>query len=161
MACGACRLPVGQIQNLIPTKKQRPISINAGKEYLVTLDHMQKLALCVAWAILGACLASQSLTRSRTRATHSRLYTTLIILAAAVVAPAAWFLLMAAIDRLPSKWNQVVPIAILGGLFLHSKWRPHCPSVEEKRSTHRLQLGILIGGCVLLAVCLILFRPSH
>ena len=65
----------------------------------------------------------------------------------------------AALDRLPERWRRLLLDAMLIGLVVFRLLKPARVSTAARESTHRIMVGILIGGIVLAAVCLLVFWP--
>ena len=83
-----------------------------------------------------------------------------MVLGAALACPAGWLIMIRLLDFLPHGWASWVVIAVLGLVSIVAK-PPADVTTSEKSATRRLQVGILIGGAVLLAICLIVFHPSR
>ena len=58
---------------------------------------------------------------------------------------------------MPAKWSWMLRLVFLIGLVLTSYRKPPQVSDVERQSTHRIQIGILIGG-ILLGVCVLILN---
>ena len=124
------------------------------------MDDTQTIVLCAIFAVLGAALYYKWFTSPQNKGRFSARRKWITILVAAVLLPACWFLMNRILGVLHSSWAPWVLIASLAFLDLFGK-TPADISPAETASTRRIQIGILIGGAILIAICMIVFRPSR
>lgn len=109
------------------------------------------------FGVLGAATTYRWLEHTGRVTQYSRQRVWLVTFSAALAAAAFWFLFDTGLERLPQKWARLVPQAMLIGLALFALLRPAKVSSAERDSTHRIQVAIMIGGLILVAICLIVF----
>jgi len=127
---------------------------------MMTMDKMQTIILCTLFALLGAALYYQWCSSPRNRGKYSSQRKWLMVFGATLVCPAGWLLMNRLLGFLPHGWASWVMIAVLGLMSIVAK-PPADVTTSEKSATRRIQVGILIGGAILLAICLIVVHPSR
>ena len=127
---------------------------------MMTMDTIQTMVLCTLFALLGAASYYQCASSPRNRAKYSSQRKWLTVFGAALVCPAGWLLMNRVLGFLPHGWASWVLIAGLGLMGIFAK-TPANVRNAERAATRRIQIGILIGGAILLAICLIIFHPSR
>jgi hypothetical protein len=124
------------------------------------MEPIQMTITTVFFAVLGAATTYRWIgTTGRVRE-YSRQRIVILTLFTAVATAVFWVLLGIGLDRMPERLAELVPVVILIGLALFSRWKPVRTSVAERESTRRIQVAILIGGAILTAFCLIVFWPK-
>lgn len=118
---------------------------------------MQTALMCGLFGVLGAATTYRWLGHTGRLANHSRQWVCFVTLFAAVAAAAFWLLLQVGLEHLPQAWARLVPYIGLIVLALFALWKPAHFSGAERESTRRIQVGILIGWIILIAICLIVF----
>ncbi len=120
-------------------------------------NDIQTIVLCAIFSFLCVVLYIRWFALPQNQRKYSRKRKLLTILVAAVLGPAFWLLSNAAIRALPegvTSW--ALPIAPL--LFLlFPVVRSIKPSKQEEQSQKRMSYAILLGGAVLIAICLVVF----
>lgn len=124
------------------------------------MDTIQTMVLCTLFALLGAALYYQWASSWRNHAKYSSRRKWLTVFGAALVCPAVWLLMNRVLRSLPHGWASGVLIAGLGLMSIFAK-TPANVTNAEKATTRRTQIGILIGGAILVAICMIVFHPSR
>lgn len=124
------------------------------------MDKLQTITICALFALLGAALCYRWASAPRNRGTVSARRKWLTIAGAALACPAGWLLMEQLLGFLPRGWASW---ALVAGIALTSFCvrPPADTTAAERAATRRIQAGILIGGCILIAVCLLVFRPSR
>lgn len=136
------------------------LSMMANVGRIMKMDEMQTIVLCALFAVLGAALYYQWVSSPRNRGKYSSRRRWLTVFAAALVVPAGWLIMNRAQGFLPHGWASWVLIVALGLMSIFAK-PPADVSASERAATRRIQVGILIGGAILVAICMIIFRPSR
>jgi len=122
------------------------------------MDPIQVTVTTGIFGVLGASTTWRWLGQTGRLTRYSRQRAWFVTFAAALATATFWFILNAGVDRLPQEWASLVPQAMLVGLLLFTLVKPvKTSSSVERESTRRIQVSILIGGIILIALCLIVF----
>ena len=108
------------------------------------------------FGVLGAAITWRWLkhTGRLTDSTRKRIWFRTLF--GAVALAGGWVLLNVGLEALPDRWSRLLPLVFLIGLVLTSYRKPPQVTDVEQQSTHRIQIGILIGGILLGVFFLIL-----
>ena len=112
------------------------------------------------FGLLGAALTYRWLKHAGRLTEYTRKRIWVRTLSGAAVAVGMWVFFNIGLKALPDRWSRPVPWIILIGLALTSYWNPPKVTEVERQSTRRIQIGILIGGILLMAFLLIAILRS-
>jgi type II secretory pathway pseudopilin PulG len=121
------------------------------------MDAIQMTVTTGIFGVLGAATTYRWLKHTGRATQYSRQRVWLVTFFAALAAAAFWFLFDTGLDRLPQEWGRLVPQAMLIGLAVFAVLKPVKVSRSERNSAHRIQVGIMIGGLILVTICLLVF----
>ena len=124
----------------------------------MTMDRIQTIILCALFALLGAALYYQWASSPRNRGKYSSRLKWLRVFGAALVCPVGWLLMNRLLGFLPHGWASWALAAVPGLMFIFAR-HPADITASERSATRKIQVGILIGGVILLAISLIVFHP--
>lgn len=120
-------------------------------------ETLQMAIMAGLFGLLGAALTYRWLKDTGRLTDYTRKKIWFRTLSGAAMATSAWVLFHFGMEALPDRWSKPLPFIFLIGLALIHYWNPPKVTDLERQSTRRMQIGILIGGILLIAVCLILF----
>jgi hypothetical protein len=120
------------------------------------MDDIQTIVICALFSVFGVALSYQWFTFPRNQGKYSSARKWLTILAAGVIPPVAWPVMNKLLGFLPEGWDRWVMLAVFGLFCLFVRPSANI-APEEKDSSRRMQLGVLISGAILIAIGMIIF----
>lgn len=121
------------------------------------MDTTQLIVTTGLFGLLGAATTYRWLAQTGRLASHSPTGIGVRIVSGAMMAAGMWVLFNVGRASLPDRWARVAPYIVLIVLASASPWMTPRVTDAGRQSTRRIQTGIMIGGLILIAACLIVF----